>query len=408
MSPARLLLDVRPLRESPHFRRLWVGTALSALGSQMTAFAVALQVYTLTRSSLAVGGVGLAMALPAVLFGLLGGSIADAFDRRSLVLLCSGLAAVVSGAFAVQAFAGLDRVWPLYCLVVAQSLISSVNAPARRTFLPRLLRADQLPAGTALTLLAWHASTVVGPALAGVVAATWGLLACYLVDVLSFAAALHGIVRLPPMPPEGGAVRPGPRAVGEALRLVRRTPVLAGAFLADTSAMLLGMPVALFPALNAERFGGSEQTLGLLTAAPAVGGVIAAALSGPVGRVSRQGRAMLVAGALWGVGVAGFGLAHDLALALLLLAVAGAADAVSVVFRTTLVQLATPDRHRGRIAAAEHVVGAGFPQLGNFRAGAVASLTSPGLSAVSGGVATVVAAGLIGLALPGLVRHRAR
>jgi MFS family permease len=401
-------MDVRPLRESPDFRRLWTGTALSALGAQMTAFAVALQVYTLTGSSLAVGGVGLAMALPAVLFGLLGGSVVDAFDRRTLVLVSSGLATVVSGAFAVQAFAGTDRVWPLYCLVVAQSLIGSVNAPARRTFLPRLLPADQLAAGAALTLLAWHGSTVAGPALAGVVAATWGLQACYLIDVLSFAAALYGIVRLPPMPPEGGPARPGPRAVGEALRLVRRTPVLSGAFLADTSAMLLGMPVALFPALNAERFGGSEQTLGLLTAAPAVGGVIAAALSGPAGRVSRQGRAMLVAGAVWGAGVAGFGLAHDLVLALLLLVVAGAADAVAVVFRTTLVQLATPDRYRGRIAAAEHVVGAGFPQLGNFRAGTVASLTSPGLSAVGGGVATVAAAGLIGLALPALVRHRAR
>jgi MFS family permease len=401
-------MDIRPLQESPAFRRLWAGSGLSAIGSQMTTFAVALQVYTLTRSSLAVGAVGLAMAVPALGFGLVGGSVVDAVDRRRLVLVTSGCLAGVSAAFAAQAFAGLGQVWPLYCLVAIQSLLSSVNVPARRTFLARLLPAQRVPAGAALTMLTMHGSVIAGPALAGVVAAAWGLKMCYLIDALSFSAALYGVARLPAMAPEGGPARPGLRSVAEGLRFIRGSRVVTGAFLADMSATILGMPFALFPAINAEHFGGAAQTLGLLTAAPAVGGVIGSALSGPIGQVSRQGRAMLIAGAVWGAGLVGFGLARGLWLALALLTAAGAADVISVVLRTTMVQVATPDRYRGRVSAAEYVVGVGCPQLGNFRAGAVGSLSSPTIAAVSGGIATIVGAALIGLTVPAFVRYRAR
>ncbi|MCO6008637.1 MFS transporter [Actinoallomurus purpureus] len=407
MARRRVLMDLRPLRESPAFRRLWTGNGLSSVGGQMTTFAVALQVYTLTHSSAAVGVVGLAAAVPAILFGLLGGSLADAVDRRRLVLLTSSGLTVVSALFAVQAFLGLARVWPLYCLVAVQSLLRSADGPARRTFLPRLLPAEQIPAGAALTMFAFHMSLTAGPALAGVVAASWGLKACYLIDVLSFAAALYGVARLPAMPPAAGGARPGVRAVGEALRFIRRDQVIAGAFLADMSAMILGMPLAIFPAINAERFGGSPQTLGLLVAAPAIGGIIGSALSGPVGQVTRQGRAILVAGAVWGAGLAGFGLAHTFWLAIVLLAIAGTADVISVVLRTAVVQVATPDRYRGRVGAAEYVVGVGCPQLGNFRAGAVAALTSPAVSAVGGGLAVIAGAALIRWTMPALARQRA-
>ncbi|GIG61662.1 MFS transporter [Longispora fulva] len=403
----RILLDTRPLRESPAFRRLWAGSALSAVGGQMTTFAVALQVYTLTRSSAAVGAVGLAMAVPAIVVGLLGGPLIDAVDRRRLVLAASGALAAVSALFAVQAFADLRQLWPLYLLVAVQSMLNSVNMPARRTFVPRLLAPSSLPAGAALGMLTMHGAVTVGPVLAGAVAAGWGLRACYLIDALSFAAALYGVFRLPPMPPEGGAARPGLRAVGEGLRFIRGHRVIAGAFLADMSATVLGMPFALFPAINAEHFGGRAVTLGLLTAAPAVGGVLGSALSGPVSHVTRQGRAILVAGAVWGVGLAGFGLSRSLWLALALLVLAGTADVISVVFRTAVVQAATPDRYRGRVSAAEYVVGVGCPQLGNFRAGAVGSLTTPAISAVGGGLATVLGAVLVGLAIPAFRRQQA-
>jgi MFS family permease len=403
----RLVADLRPLRGSLAFRRLWTGSTLSSIGSQMTSFAVALQIYTVTHSSVAVGGVGLAIAVPGILVGLASGSIIDTLDRRRLVLVATSGLAAVSTLFAVQAFAGLNQVWLLYALVVVQAALSSVNAPARRTFLPRLLPADQVPAGAALNMLSMHLSVTVGPLVAGVIAAAGGLRVCYLVDAISFAGALYGVARLPAMRPEGATTRAGFAAVVDGMRFILHNRVLSGALLADLSATVLGMPFALFPAINADRFGGSPRTLGLLAAAPAIGGLLGTALSGPVGRVSRQGRAILIAGAVWGAGLAAFGLAETLWLTVACLIVAGTADVLSVVFRTTVIQLATPDTYRGRASAAEYVVGAACPQLGNFRAGAVASLTSPGVSAVSGGLATIAGAGLIALAMPAFVRYRA-
>lgn len=403
---SRLLVDLTPLRRSPAFRRLWIGSTLSAVGSQMTTFAVALQVYLLTGSPAAVGAVGLATALPGIVFGLLGGSVVDAVDRRRVVLLTSTFGLVLSAGLAAQAFAGLRSVWLLYGLVALGSLGGALGAPARRTFLPRLLPPAQVPAGAALTMLSMHASLVAGPALAGVVAAAGGLKVCYLVDALTTFGSLYGVFRLPSMRPEGEPLRPGLRSVVDGLAFLRRSRVLTGALLADLNATVLAMPVALFPAVNAERFGGSPRTLGLLTTALGVGGLIGSALSGPVGRIQRQGRAMLAAGGVWGVALAGFGLVDGLAASLALLVLASVADVSSVVLRTTIVQVDTPDAYRGRISAAEYVVGAMCPQLGNARAGAVASLTTPNVSAVSGGLSCVVGAGLIALAFPALVRYR--
>jgi MFS family permease len=402
----RLLLDVRPLRVSADFRRLAVGSTLSQLGGQMTTFAVALQVFTLTGSSAAVGGVGLAAAVPAIAAGLLGGPIVDAVDRRRLVLVASGCLTVVSALFAAQAFAGLRSVWLLYGLVAVQSVFTSVNGPARRTFAPRLLPRELIPAGAAITMLSMHLSLVAGPPLAGLVTAAGGLKFCYLVDVASFTASLYATIRLPPMPPDGRRATVGLRAVGEGFRFIAGRKVVLGALLSDLSATVLAMPFALFPAINAERFGGEPTTLGLLTAAVAAGGILGTALSGPVSLVTRPGRAMQLCVLVWGLGLIGFGLVDGLALTLGFLAVAGIADVLAVVFRTSVIQLAVPDHLRGRTSATEFVVGAGAPQLGNFRAGVLGSLTSPGLSAALGGASSLVGAGLIALFLPALRRYR--
>ena len=401
----RLLADIRPLRESPAFRRLWVGTSLSAVGASMTSFAVMLQVYNLTRSSAAVGAIGVVQLIPVLTLGLIGGSFADAVDRRRLVLVTSSCLAAVSAIFAVQAFLGLDQLWLLYVLAAAESLLVAINDPARRTFVQRLLPAERLAAGFALNHLSLQVSRLAGVLLAGIIADAAGLQVCYLIDAVSFGAALYGVARMPAMPPQDTLRRPGFRAVAEGLRFIRSRRVLAAAFLADLNATVLGMPIALFPALNAAHFGGSARTLGLLTAGPAAGGLIGSALSGPVGRISRQGRAMLLTVAVWGAAIAGFGLARMLWLALVLLAIAGAADVASVVFRVTIVQFATPDRFRGRVTAVDYVIGAGGGQLGNFEAGLVASLTSPAISAVSGGVATVIGAALIRLTMPAFARY---
>lgn len=404
----RLLADVTPLRESAAFRRLWAGSTLSSVGGALTNFAVILQVYELTRSSLAVGAVGVAEMGPTLAIGLLGGSVADATDRRKLVLVTSGCLAAVSAALAAQAYAGLRLAWLLYALVAAQSSLSAINDPARRTLIPSLLPASQLPAALALNRLSFQIMLTAGPALAGLITATphLGLRACYLIDAISFAAAVYGVARLPAMRPQEDATRPGLRTVTAGLSFIRRNQVLAGAFLADLNATVFGLPMALFPAINAERFGGDPRALGLFTAAVGVGGLASAAFSGPVKHVSRHGLAMLVTVAVWGAAFAGFAVAPSLWLTLTLLAVAGAADTFTVVFRGTIVQTVTPDQLRGRVLAADYVVGAGGGQLGNLEAGALGSLTSPVISALSGGIATIAGAVVIGLALPAFTRYR--
>jgi len=404
----RVLADVRPLRESPAFRRLWAGTTLSAVGGALTMFAVPLQVYDITRSPFAVGAIGVAQVIPTVAIGLLGGAIADAVDRRKLVLVISSCSAATSAGLAAQAFAGLHSVWLLYALVAVSASLGAINSPVRRTFIPSLLPADQLTAGLALNRLSFQIMLTTGPALAGLITAApgLGLRACYLIDAASFACSLYGVARLPALPRSAGAARPGPRAVAAGLRYIGRSRVLAGAFLADLNATVFGLPIALFPAINAERYGGDPRTLGLFTTAIGVGGLVTAALSGPVGRIVRQGRAMLWAVAVWGAAFAGFAVISALWLTLLMLAIAGAADTFTVVFRGTIVQQTTPDEFRGRVTAADYVVGVSGGQLGNLEAGALGSLTSPAVSALAGGLITIAGAVVIGLALPAFARYQ--
>jgi MFS family permease len=406
---ARLLPDFSPAREHPAFRRLLAGGLLSSLGGSMTSFAVVLQVWDISRSSLAVGLLGLTF-VPAIVVGLLGGSAADVVDRRKLALVASGCLMAVSAAFAAQAYAGLDLLWPLYLLATVQAVLQAASAPAQRTFVPRLVPPGQLTAAIVLNTLSGRITMLVGPALAGLVAAAWGLKTCYAVDTVSFVASLYAIARLPAMRPEGGAAaprRPSVRAAAEGLRFIARRPVLVATFLTDLDAVLLGLPVALFPALNAAHFGGSPRTLGLLNVAIGVGGLLSAVLSGPVGRVSRQGRGMLAGTMIWGAAITCFGLTRSLPVALLTLAVAGAADTLTVTFRAAMVQAVTPDEFRGRVSSVEYIIGNGGGPLGNVESGTVASLTTPAVSAVSGGLGCLAIAALIGLLCPAFVRYRA-
>ena len=404
--PSRLLADVRPLRQSPAYRRMWAGSLVSSIGSMMTTFALSLQVYRLTHSAFAVGAIGLTSMIPILSVSLFGGSLADGADRRKVVLVTSSGLAAMSALLAVQAFAGLRQVWLLYVLAAVQATLSAIDNPARRTFTPRLLPAPLLPAGLALNQLTFQATLVTGPALAGLITAAGGLRLCYLIDAVSFAASIYSVARLPAMPPQGGTAHRSLRAVADGIRFIFASRPVAGAFLTDLSGAVLGFPFALFPSINAERFGGSPATLGLLTTAVGVGGLLGSVFSGPVGHIVRPGRAMLISISVFGAAVAGFGAAHDLWLALACLAVAGAADTTTVVLRSTVVQTVIPDNLRGRISAAEYVVGVGGPQLGGLRAGAVGSLASPTISAVSGGLATVAGAVVIALALPAFARYR--
>jgi Transmembrane secretion effector len=385
---------------------LWLGQSLSSVGNQMTNVAVPVQVYAMTHSSLAVGSVGLAVGVPFIAVGLLGGSLADAVDRRKLVIVTSSGLALLSFVFALQAALNLNQLWLLYVVVAVQSCLFAVDQPARSTFTPRLLPSERISAATALTQLSFQLSGTVGPLLAGVVIAAAGLKAAYLTDAATFTIAIYTVVRLRSMPPEDGGAAPGIAAVAEGFRWVRHQPVIAMIFLVDLNAMIFGMPRAVFPALAATHFGGGSRTVGLLYAAPAIGGLLGAAFSGPLAHVRRQGMAVLAAVAIWGASIAGFSVSRSLLLGSVLLAVAGAADMVSAVFRQTILLQNVPDALLGRLSAVNFVVVAGGPRFGDLEAGGVAALTSPVFSAVSGGLACVVGVVMLGLAVPAFARYR--
>jgi MFS family permease len=409
----RLLTDVTPLREYPAYRRLWLGMLLSRTGSAMTTFAVSLQVYDLTRSPAAVGGIGVATLIPMLLITLPGGTLADRVDRRRLVLAVAvGQTALSAALFALAAFGGAS-LWALYALVTVGAAFSSVSAPAQATFIPRLVPTGQLSTAMALQRIVFQVVLIAGPVLAGVVTGWAGLRGCYLVDVVSFAAALWGVGRLPAMPPvasaageESGRPRLKFALTLEGLAFIRRTPALCGAFLADVNATFFALPVSLFPAINAERFGGDPRTLGLFTTAIGAGGLVSAVFAGPLKGARRHGLVMLACVAVWGGAFALFAVAPSLWLTLLALALAGLADTFTVVVRSIIVQDATPDEFRGRVNAADFLVGAGGSELGSLEAGLVGSLTTPQISALGGGLATMVGVVAIGALLPAFRRYR--
>jgi ENTS family enterobactin (siderophore) exporter len=418
----RLFVDLTPLRVSIPYRRMWLGAALSGIGTQLTTVAVGLQVYDLTGSTFKVGLVGLFAVVPLVSLGLYGGSIVDAHDRRRVVLVTStGLLTVAAG-FATQAWLEVGSLWLLYGLVAVQSGFFAVNTPARSAIVPRLLPPDLLPAANALSGMSSGAAFTLGPLLAGLLVSRWGYGGAYSIQVLLLVVALMTLVALPPLPPEGTVRRAGLGSVLEGLRYLRTRPNLRMTFFVDLAAMVLAMPRVLFPAIGAAVIGGGATTVGILVAAIAAGSMVAGLLSGPLGHVRRQGLAVLVAVVGWGLAITGFGVvvatstgpaagsvAHwTLWPAVGCLVVAGAADAVSSVFRNTILQAATPDRLRGRLQGVFIVVVAGGPHLGDLVLGTAAQLGTEALAAIAGGLACVGAVVALGLRQPRFARYDAR
>ncbi|WP_329145399.1 MFS transporter [Streptomyces sp. NBC_01456] len=402
MGVRRALLDVRPLRSSAPYRRLWGGRTLSGLGSQMTLVAVMYQVWQMTHSTAWTGAVGLARAVPLLVLGLFAGSVVDRVDRRTCYLAATCGQTVCSLLLAVQGFLGGLPTPGVLLLVAVQSGFGAGSGPAVRTFIPRLLPEDQRAAGLALNRIAFQGAMLTGPALGGLLLNGLGPGGCYLVDALTFAAALHGARGLPRMHPGDEPARPGLRGVRDGLAFLVRTPVIRGALLTDLATTVLSMPISLFPLINAERFGGGPGTLGLFLTALAAGGIVASVLSGTFTRSARPGLVMLGGSAAWGMALTLFGLSSHPWVGLGFLVLAGAADTVSVVCRNTLVQRHTPDELLGRVGAAEQIVGQAGPDLGNMRQGLLADATSGVTALVSGGLLCVGAVALVGAATPGL------
>jgi MFS family permease len=381
------------------------------LGNQLTTVAVPFQVYAITRSSLMVGLVSLTQLFPLIIGSLLGGSLVDAVDRRKLLLIVEAVCAASSAALALNADFG-PALWPLFLFPAITASQSGIDSSARNAMLPGLVGMELLPASNAIFQSLFQTGAIVGPAVAGLLLAGAGVHVIYWLDVASYLVAMTAVLSMSPQPvPAPGTAgastaRPGWRSTLEGLRFVRRSQSLRGAYIIDVNAMVFGMPRALFPALAATVFGGGATTVGLLYAAPGAGALVGALTTGWVGRVRRQGLAVICAVLVWGLAIAGFGIAHWLPLALLLLAVAGWADVLSAVFRNTIIQFAGPDGMRGRLMGVQMAVVAGGPRLGDLEAGAVATAFGDTASVISGGLACIVGAFAVARALPGFTRLR--
>ena len=399
MPRGRVLIDLAPLRQSRDFRYLITGQLISVLGSQLTAVAVAFQVYSLTHSSLDVGLVSLAQLFPLLACSLIGGSVIDAVDRRRLILVVEALMACCSAGLAVNADLGA-RLWPLFVFPALTAGLSGFDSPARSAIVPNLVAPEHLSSAAAMFQALFQMGSVVGPALGGLLLAGAGLNFVYWVDVVSFGGSLLAASLISAQPPAVEGHRVGLRSIGEGFGFIRRHQGIQGAYLIDVNAMVFGMPRALFPALAAKVFGGGPSTVGFLYAAPGVGALIGALTTGWVRRVRRQGRAVLIAVIVWGAAIAGFGFVSSLPAALVLLAVAGWADVISAVFRNTIIQLSVPNRLLGRLSGVQIGVVAGGPRLGDLEAGAVATAFDTQISVVSGGLACIVGALVLARCLP--------
>ena len=393
----RHAVDTRPLAV-PAYKRLLLGQGTAFIGSMLTQVAVPVQVYALSHSSLDVGLVGLAGLIPIVVFGIYGGAIADAVDRRVLYFVASVATWAITIALLVQTVLNVGSVGLILVLVAVQAGGFAIASSARGAIIPRIVDLDLVPAANTLSFTVGNIGMVVGPLIAGVlVTQRHGFEYAYGIDAVLFTAALYSALRLPAIPPDEAAQPAGLRTVLEGLRFIVVQPVLLMSFAVDIAAMVLAMPRALFPAAAAERFHG--HGVGLLYAAVAIGAFLAGVSSGWIGRVSRQGRALVGAIVGWGTAVALSGLAHQLWLVVVLLAVAGAADLVSAVYRQTILQTYAPDEMRGRMQGVFIAVVAGGPRLGDVRAGGMASVTSVEFSWVAGGIACVVVVVVAGLAV---------
>ena len=427
-----ILADITPLRQSPPFFRLWWGQGLASIGSQFTAMAVSLEVFGITNSTFMVGLLGVFSLVPLVLMGLYGGALIDRYDRRIVALIASIVMWVATIGLAVEAWLHLENVWILYLMVGIQSGAGAVNSPARTAILPRLVDRSLLPAANALNSSTYTIALMVGPLVGSALVAAFGYKTAYTIDVVTYTASLYAVLRLPSVRPEPptGSDKPirGWRSVVDGFVFLGTRPNVRMTFFMDWAAMIFAQPNTLFPAVASNMIGGGPTTAGWLAAFLAVGSVLALVFSGPLGKVRRQGLVVAVMVGGWGLGILGFGVvlivvgttypAHMILWAMVVagicLAVAGACDSISAVFRSTILQSATPDHLRGRLQGIYTVSVSGGPNIGKVVAGSIDrgfTVFSPvplGLTAVVGGALCIAGVGVLSRVTPGFLKYDAR
>jgi MFS transporter, ENTS family, enterobactin (siderophore) exporter len=404
MRIGQIVIDLDPLRESRDFRLLFAGRFISFTGTAIATTAANWQVYELTRSSLAVGLLNLASSAGMLVGLTAGGRLADSRDRRSLMLASRIPLALLAALLMINSLLGQPRLWAVYVLVLGMGALSGIGSPASTAAVPALVGTSRLAAAAALNAMGSQLGSLGGPALAGAMIAGPGLASCYGAVAACFLAFGVTLWFIRPLPPTVRAARPGLRSMAEGLRYVRRNPVVGGMLAVDSSAMVFGMPTALFPALAREHFHGGAATFGLLAAAPGLGALLGAATSGWTSRLTRPGLVVIGAGLAWGAAIVGFGLSGNLAVAMAFLALAGLSDLISEVLRNALVQRYTPDELRGRVSSLYLAQVTTAPSIGNAEAGLVAQLISTTFSVVSGGLACVAGALVLGAVNPALRR----
>jgi MFS family permease len=404
---ARLKIDLSPLRSFPHFRWFWMGQAAKDLGGGVAQVALLYQVYQLTGSTLAVALLSLVELVPLLTLTLFGGALADALDRRRLLIWTQVGMAVTGVGLVVNAAVPNPQTWACYVLAFFSASFFCLGIGGMRSLTPRLVSEDRLQAAIVLEGISGSFASVAGPALGGALIGAVGLTATYALDLATFVAGIASIVALPAIAPIKDAARPSLRSIAEGFRYVRTQPVVLGFMLVDVNAMVFGMPMALFPAIATHTYG-NPHLVGYLYAAPYAGALASSLASGWIPHVRRQGLAVAVAASIWGLAIAAFGFADTFWVGLVLLAIAGAADDVSAIFRSTIMLSATPENMRGRLTGIEFMQVASAPTLGNVESGVVASLTSLRFSVVSGGILCFAGTLVVAALFPALVRYDAR
>lgn len=409
-SPSRvrgMLLDPEPLRRDPEFRLVWTAQLLSNLGRQVTLVALPTQLYLLTRSPLAIGALALVNLIPVLGLSLGAGAVADAFDQRRMLQLTQSGLALSTAVLALLALSPAPPLPLLYLVALLAAAVSAIDQPVRKSALYRTVARERMGKAVALEQGAMQTAMVVGPTIGGVLFAAVGLPLTYGLDALAFCAAIAVLAVARPIPPLAGVARPSLAGIAESLAYVRSRPAILGTFVIDLDAMIFGLPVALFPILALDAFHAGPAGVGLLTSAPAAGALLGVLLSGWATSIRDSGRATLVAVVIWGLAITAFGLVTvSLPLALVFLAVAGAADVFSAVFRSTILQLSVPDALRGRLSAIHLLVVTGGPRLGDMEATGVAALTSASFSVISGGLLCIAGAAVVAWRFPELVAYR--
>jgi len=399
-----LVIDHTPLAASRDYRLLFIGQFVSGFGSAIGYVVLPWQMYRLTRSTFAVGMLGVVEFVPMLVIALIGGALADYIDRRRLVLSAELGMMTTSIILALNSTLATPRIWVLFLVAALTAALNAIHRPSLEALTPRLVDPEHIPAVSALSSVRYNFNFIVGPSIAGVIAASWGAAPAFAINALAFIASIIALVMIRSVP-VSNADQPGLRSIAEGLRYARSRQELLGTYLIDLNAMFFGMPMALFPAI-AESFG--NASVGLFYSAPSVGSLLVTLTSGWARRINRHGLAVTLAATAWGAAIIGFGLVGHLWTALIFLAIAGGADMISGLFRLTIWNQTIPDHLRGRLAGIEMISYLTGSYLGNGEAGLVASLFGLRTSVVSGGVMCVAGSGLLALLLPEFLRYDGR